>query len=116
MRPRSLLVFSAAAAFGLLGCEKDDQGYKQYVDQQLDERFSKLEGKLDNIERAIAKIPSGGAAPAPAAGAARPAPTPRQRPATPDPSTTYAVPLGKNSPYKGAEHAKVTIVDAFEFA
>lgn len=112
MRSRSLIVFSAAAAFGLLGCEKDDQGYKQYVDQQLDERFTKLEGKLDNIERAIAKIPAGGGA----AGAARPAPTPQQRPAAPNPATTYAVPLGKSSPYKGAEHAKVTIVEAFEFA
>jgi hypothetical protein len=117
MRPRSLIAFSALAVAGLVGCEKDDQEYKQYVDQQLDERFAKLEdklgAKLDKIDSAIAGIARSGAA----AGAARPAPTPppRQRPATPDPKVTYAVPIG-DSPFKGAEHAKVTIIEAFEFA
>lgn len=114
MKSRSLIAFSALAVAGLVGCQKDDQGYKQHVDQQLDERFSALEARLDKIDRSLGEIAKAGG---PAAGAGRPAAPrqPQKRPGTPDPSATYAVPTG-NSPYRGAEHAKVTIVEAFEFA
>jgi hypothetical protein len=37
-----------------------------------------------------------------------------QRP-RPNPADTYAVPIA-GAPAKGAEHAKITIVEAFEFA
>ena len=33
----------------------------------------------------------------------------------PNPNDVYSVPVG-DSPYKGAEHAKITVVEAFEFA
>src|SRR5262245_30126863 len=39
----------------------------------------------------------------------------QQQQAPPDSSTVYAVPI-EGSPFKGAEHAKVTIVEGYEFA
>src|SRR5690606_2182796 len=61
--------------------------------------------RLESIET---KLDSGGAA----RGAAPPQQAQRPRP---EPTTVYSVPV-EGSPYKGPEHAKVTIVKAFEFA
>ena len=38
------------------------------------------------------------------------------RPARPDPEQTYFLPVGPADPYRGAEHAKVTLVEVYEFA
>jgi hypothetical protein len=66
--------------------------------------------KLDEIDNRLAKIEQlmerGGGAP----GAAVP-----QRPPGPDASEVYAVPI-EGAAYKGPAHAKVTVVEAFEFA
>jgi len=41
---------------------------------------------------------------------------PQQDPQRPDPNTLYAVPVDDSDAFKGSRHAKVTIVEAFEFA
>ena len=73
---------------------------------------SSISSKLDKIEQRLASIESklaGGALPGAARGQAGP------RPAQPDPNGVYAVPIA-GAPYRGSEHAKITIVEAFEFA
>ena len=39
-----------------------------------------------------------------------------RRPRRPDPQQTYYLPVSADDPYRGAEHAKVTIVEVYEFA
>ena len=39
-----------------------------------------------------------------------------RRPRRPDPKHTYYLPVRDDDPFRGAEHAKVTIVEAYEFA
>lgn len=40
----------------------------------------------------------------------------RPQPKRPDPKTVYAVPVSPSDPFRGGEHAKVTMVEAYEFA
>lgn len=91
-------------ALSALGCQKDDKSVEKAL-ASIDKRLTAIEGKL------ASGVPTraGAAAPGAPAGARPP------QPGQPDPSTVYAVPVG-NSPYTGAEHAKITIVEAFEFA
>ena len=96
------LFVAGLVAIGLVGCTKDSDA----VVKKLDEISKKLD-KLDDIEKALAT--GGRARPA----GARPKPAPR--PGRPDPSKVYSVPIDGN-PFVGAKHAKVTIVEAFEFA
>jgi protein-disulfide isomerase len=66
------------------------------------------------VKRGVKEAPI--ARPRPRTGARpRPTPRPRPRPRRPDPTATYAVPLG-NSPFRGPRHAKVTIVVACQFS
>jgi len=90
----------AAVATGLLalGCQKaGDSGVAERLDS-IDKRLASIEGKLE----------SGGARP----GAARPKRPQRPRP---NPKDVYAVPV-EGAAFKGAKHAKITVVEAFEFA
>ena len=94
------LLVTGLLAVGLVGCTKADDA----VGKKLDEISRKLD-KLDAIEK---KLAAGGGR----AGAARPR---GPRPGRPDPSAVYSVPIA-GSAYKGATTAKVTIVEAFDFA
>jgi protein-disulfide isomerase len=71
------------------------------VETKLDD----IVARLDKMEKDLQARP---------AGAAR-GQQQRQRPAEPDPTKVYAVPI-EGAPNKGPEHAKVTLVEAFEFA
>ena len=99
-RLRFLLV-TGLLAIGIVGCQKADDA----VVKKLDEISKKLD-KLDAIEQKLA----GG-------GAARPAAARPQgpQPGRPDPAAVYSVPI-EGAPFKGAKNAKITIVEAFEFA
>ncbi len=93
------LFVAGLMVIGLVGCQKDSDA----VVKKLDEISKKLD-KLDDIEK---KLTAGGAAGA--------RPRPGKRPGRPDPKKVYSVPIAGN-PFVGAKHAKVTIVEAFEFA
>ncbi|MCP4447430.1 MAG: hypothetical protein GY811_19125 [Myxococcales bacterium] len=95
MKRTGLLLLSAVAAFG---CQRDDAPLTKQVED--------LKKGQDKILAAIEKMPKGGAA------AARPQ---RPRRPSPDANSVYSVNIA-GSPYKGAKDAKVTIVEAFEFA
>lgn len=78
------------------GCQNDQKN--------LNDRMERIEKKLDAL------IASGGArGNAPAAGAQRPS-----RP-EPDRAKTYAVSI-ENDPFKGPADAKVTLIEAFDYA
>lgn len=68
---------------------------------------SDIEKRLDKIAERVDKLSAGG----PRAGA-RPQ---RPKQARPDPAATYAVPV-EGSHYEGPKHAKVTLIEGFEFA
>jgi protein-disulfide isomerase len=70
-----------------------------------------LVSKVESIEKKLDAMQAGGRGGAVANPAARAA-----QPARPDPATVYALPIRDDEPYLGAKHAKVTIVDAVEFA
>jgi protein-disulfide isomerase len=63
--------------------------------EALDERSKDIDGRLVKIEDMIREATQG--------------------PKEPDPAVVYAVPVD-GDPYRGPEHAKVTMVEAFEFA
>jgi protein-disulfide isomerase len=86
----------ASVLLSLAGCQKSDPA--------LAEKLDRVDSKLDTLARKVEAMGRGGAA------AQRPAPPPG-----PDPRTVYAVAVG-NSPVKGPPTAKVTIVEAAEFA
>ena len=88
---------TAVAALVVLGCTRDDDSLK--------EKLESIDKRLEGIERAIAR--GGGA------GAAR-GQQPQQPPG-PDPAAVYAVPI-EGAAYEGATNAKITVIEAFEFA
>src|SRR5688500_9723846 len=92
------LLFSSLLVASLAGCAKDDTALKDKLDA--------IDAKLASIEATLAK--GGGAR---GAGAGNQGP---QRP-RPVPTEVYSVDVG-NSPVEGKPTAKVTIVEAFEFA
>ena len=69
-------------------------------------KLNETNERLDAIEQKLDRVVSAGGARAPA----------RERRRGPEPGVLYAVPVNDNDAYRGAKHAKVTIVDAFEFA
>lgn len=88
---------TAIAGLVVLGCTRDDDSLK--------ERLASIDKRLEGIERAIAR---GGAGGARRGGQ-------RQRPRGPDPKAVYAVPI-EGAAWEGTKDAKVTVVEAFEFA
>ena len=89
-------VLLLAAVLPLAACQADQK--------QINDRMERIEKKLDAL------IASGGArGAAPGAGAQRP-----QRP-VPDRSKTYAVSV-ENDPFEGPADAKITLIEAFDYA
>ena len=91
-----------------MGCSKDQ------IDPELEKRII---SKLDSIEKRLDGIEKGGGARAGGAaerGRGKQGQRP-ERPPGPDPKLTYAVPID-GSTTLGPKFAKVTLVDAFEFA
>jgi protein-disulfide isomerase len=86
--------FASISLLSLVGCQGDPS-----VGQKLD----RVASRLDDIDRRLATQ----------AAAARPLPMPP--PAQPDPAAIYAVPIGE-APVLGPRTARVTLVEAFEFA
>lgn len=82
------------AGFGLMACQPAG----------LDATNKKLDDVLTKLDALDKKV---------TAGAGRP--QPMQPPPGPDPAAVYAVDI-TGAAYVGPEHAKVTIVEAFEFA
>lgn len=95
MKRIGLLIASGAVAFG---CQRDDTAIK--------EELADIKTDLADIKETLK---SGGGRGAAAARPQRP-----QRP-RPEPGEVYAAPIA-GAPYEGPKDAKVTIVEAFEFA
>jgi hypothetical protein len=87
-----------AAGLLALGCQKGG-------DTGVAERLDSIDKRLASIEEKLAK----GAGPR---GAQRPQRPQRPRP---NPNDVYAVPI-EGAAWKGAKDAKITVVEAFEFA
>jgi len=106
---RRFITVAAVAAVAVLGtaCEKSTDSEVVSKLKDIDKRLRGIEARLDK------GVPTAGAAGAAGRGAA--GQMPQGRPPGPDPATTYAVPVA-GAPWRGAEHAKVTIVEAFDFA
>jgi protein-disulfide isomerase len=66
-------------------------------DDKVAERISTLEKRVDALEK-------------------RPAAAQRPQPPRPDPNVTYFIPVNADDPVRGAANAKVTVVEAFDFA
>jgi protein-disulfide isomerase len=94
MLKQCILVATLAS---LAGCQKGG-------DPQTQEKLDKLQARLDTIQRKLDTM-----------GSAAPARPPRAERTGPDPAAVYSVPIG-DSPTKGPANAKVTIVEAAEFA
>lgn len=96
MKRTGLFLLSAVAVFG---CQRDDSPLRKEI--------ADLKAGQDKILEALKNMP-----------AARPGAANRpQRPQRPRPlpNAVYSVNID-GAPYKGAKDAKVTIVEAFEFA
>ena len=96
MKRTGLFLLSAVAVFG---CQRDDSPLRKEV--------ADLKAGQEKIIAAIQNMPK-------TAGPGANRPQRPQRP-TPQPTSVYSVDIN-GSPYKGAKDAKVTIVEAFEFA
>lgn len=97
MKRTGLFLLSAVAVFG---CQRDDSPLRKEI--------TDLKAGQKDILAAIQTMPKT----APGPGANRP-----QRPQrpTPQPNSVYSVDIN-GAAYKGAKDAKVTVVEAFEFA
>jgi len=95
MKRTGLFLLSAVAVFG---CQRDDAPLRKEI--------ADLKAGQDKILLALKNMP-----------AARPAANRPQRPARPRPDAKAVYSVNINgAPYKGAKDAKVTIVEAFDFA
>ena len=92
-----ILVTGVAVGLFGLACQRDDQSVAEKL-EQIDKRLASIESK----------IAAGGGA---RAGAGRQA----QRPKGPDPRAVYSVDIAGDE-FEGVKDAKVTVVEAFEFA
>jgi hypothetical protein len=94
-------LISVMAAAGLVaaavGCRREAS--------DVDEKLDKVIAKLDSLDKKLDQIGQRGLA------GARP-----QAPAEPDAKAVYAVPVAENDYPKGPATAKVTVVEAADFA
>lgn len=97
-----LVATTAATALVITACQRADEDAMKKQDQIL-AKLEQLEKKVDGI----AARPAGPVAGQPG--------QPGARPPGPDPNTVYSVDITGDA-YKGPEFAKVTIVEAAEFA
>ena len=97
----SFLVSVAIAGLG--ACQKDELDAR--------EKVAAIEKKLDGIEQALSK----GARPTAGRPGERGPQANAERPPGPNPEEVYSVAID-GAPFEGAENAKVTIVEGFEFA
>jgi protein-disulfide isomerase len=97
MKRTSLIL--AASVLAALGCRK-------VSDEDSGEKFDRIMARLDAMDKKIDQIAQGRGA-----GMAQP-----QRPQEPDPRSTYAVPVTDADHPRGPATAKVTIVEAADFA
>ncbi len=93
---KTLTVALCGALLLVAGCQKagGDAESKKRV-EELSAKVDEVDARLKKIETMIREATEG--------------------PAEPDPAATYAVPI-EGDPYQGAEAAKVTVVQGFEFA
>lgn len=99
--------FVIASVFALatvLACQRDDSS----INDKLDEL-------AENQKKILEKVGQGGGSGSAAAERARKARAKKRRRAKPKPNEIYAVPI-EGAPAVGPKHAKVTMVEAFEFA
>lgn len=94
MMKRALAVLTAVGSLSMLGCQP------QQNNAEINAKLDDIKKKLEDLDKKVSAMP------------ARPMP---QQPAGPDPQAVYAVPV-EGAPIKGPKDAKVTIVEAFEFA
>lgn len=91
-----LTITTALAVGSLLGCQRAGS-------DDISEKLDQIDKKLESLDKKISNIKPG-------AGRAAP-----KRPPGPDPKKVYAAPIS-GAAFKGPANAKVTIVDAFEYA
>ena len=94
MKRSGLLAVLGVLPLGLVGCTRGDGSDIEKRLGKIDERIAALEG---SVGKPGPKNPD------------------RQNQARPDPNVTYAVPV-EGSHFEGPQHAKVTLVEGFEFA
>ena len=95
MKRLGIILTGAAVGLFATSCKRDEQ--------DVLEKLEKIESKLASIEAKLGNSPRGRGR-----GAAA-------KPRGPNPNAVYAVDLS-GSPYEGVADAKVTVVEAFEFA
>ncbi len=84
--------------------------------EETDKKLDQALAKLDSIEKKVEACGvRGAAAGAPGMPGQPGQPTQPQRPPGPDPATVYSVDI-KGSAFEGPAVAKITIVEAFDFA
>ena len=92
---------AALLALALVACGAKDGAATKRLDElsarldEIDKRSKDVDTRLKKIEDIIRQATQG--------------------PPEPDPSLVYSVPIA-GDPYRGSEHAQVTVVEAFEFA
>ncbi len=97
--------FGIGALSGILvlatvACTRDSDAVLAEL-KKTNERLGSIEDKLAALGRARPQGARGGK---------------QQRPTRPKPGVLYSVPVNDNDAYRGGKHAKVTIVEAFEYA
>jgi hypothetical protein len=111
MRRSVTYATALAVALFAMACEQSSDS-SEVVNKlkDIDKRMKSMEAKLD-------KMAAGGpvAGGRPGQPGAQPGRDPGGRPPGPDPAEVYSVPIA-GSPYVGANNAKVTMIEAFEFA
>ncbi len=91
-------VILAATVLAALGCRK-------VSDEDSGEKLDRILSRLDAMDKKIDQLSQG------RGGMAQP-----QRPQEPDPKSTYAVPVTDADHPRGPATAKVTVVEAADFA
>lgn len=99
MKRLGMLLLSLFALLPLSACTRDDTQYSK----QIADNTRKLDEILKNQHDIMNMLRSG------ARGGGRP------QPRRPDPKDVFAVPIA-GSPWIGTKDAKVTLVEAFDFA